>query len=111
MTRCKVKAAQPEARVVAAVDGQNTVNDVGVDESNYHDQNVVNNTSNPSATCLIYVSLNGGLSCCSVPSISGVDPDLKGQQMVISMSLTTRYIEVRGLPAGPCCKGRRTNIM
>ena len=46
-----------------------------------------------------------------VPSMSDVDPDLKGKQMVRSMSLTTRHIEVRGLSAGPCCKGRRTNIM
>ena len=43
--------------------------------------------------------------------MSGVDPDLKGKQMVRSKSLTTRRIEVRRLSAGPCCKGRRANIM
>ena len=42
--------------------------------------------------------------------MSGVDPNSKGKQIVRLMLLTTRHIEVRGLSAGPCCKGRRTNI-
>ena len=48
MMRCKVKAAQPEARVVAAMLArQNTVHDVGENKSNYHDQNTANHTRNP----------------------------------------------------------------
>ena len=48
MTRYKDKAAQPEARVVAAMLArQNTGHDVGENLSNYRDQNVANHTRNP----------------------------------------------------------------